>query len=86
MELLDVREPHEREQANIDGSKLLDQAMADRIADLPKDTMLVFYCHSGVRSQSAAGHFRSRGFTNTHNLVGGIDAWSQRVDSSVPRY
>lgn len=86
LELLDVREIHERERASIEGSKLLDQAMAEYIDTLPKDTCLVFHCHSGVRSQQAAEYFRGRGFTNTHNLVGGIDAWSQRVDPAVPRY
>jgi len=86
LELFDVREAHERERACIEGSKLLDQDAMDYIATLPKDTLLVFHCHTGVRSQSAAEHFRGRGFTNTHNLVGGIDAWSQRVDSNVPRY
>ncbi len=86
LELLDVREIHERERASIEGSKLLDQAMAEYIETLPKDTCLVFHCHTGVRSQQAAEYFRGRGFTNTHNLVGGIDAWSQRVDPEVPRY
>ena len=48
--------------------------------------MLVFHCHHGGRSQAAAEHFRSRGFTNVHNMVGGIDAWSREVDPDVPRY
>ena len=86
LELFDVREINERERASIEGSKLLDQSMAEYIESLPKDTCLVFHCHSGVRSQQAAEYFRGRGFTNTHNLVGGIDAWSQRVDPEVPRY
>jgi len=86
LELFDVREIHERERASIEGSKLLDQSMADYIDSLPKDTCLVFHCHTGVRSQQAADYFRVRGFTNTHNLVGGIDAWSDRVDSGVPKY
>ena len=48
--------------------------------------MLVFHCHHGGRSQRAAEYFRDQGFRNVHNLVGGIDAWSQEIDSSVPRY
>jgi monothiol glutaredoxin len=48
--------------------------------------MLVFHCHHGGRSQSAAEHFRGRGFTNVHNMAGGIDAWSREVDATVPRY
>ena len=85
-EFLDVRTPAERETASIAGTRLLDQASAAEIEQLPKDTMLVLHCHHGSRSQAAAEHFRSRGFTNVHNMVGGIDAWSREVDSSVPRY
>lgn len=83
---LDVRTPEEREIAVIDGTRLLDQATAAEIERLPKDTMLVLHCHHGGRSQAAAEHFKSRGFTNVHNMVGGIDAWSQDVDPNVPRY
>ena len=85
-EFFDVRTPEEREIASISGTQLLDEATAKRIESLPKDTLLVFHCHHGGRSQAAAEHFRSRGFTNVHNLAGGIDAWSQEVDSSIPRY
>jgi monothiol glutaredoxin len=46
----------------------------------------VFHCHHGVRSQRAAEYFQSQGFSNLRNLTGGIDAWSQLVDPSVPRY
>ncbi|MFT4580857.1 MAG: monothiol glutaredoxin [Gammaproteobacteria bacterium] len=85
-QLLDVRGADERDRAVIEGSKILDGTTATEIEKLPKDTELVFYCHSGVRSQSAAEHFRGLGFINVSNVVGGIDAWSERIDSSVPRY
>jgi len=85
-DFLDVRTPEEREIATIEGTRLLDQATAAEIERLPKDTVLVLHCHHGGRSQAAAEHFRSRGFTNVHNLVGGIEAWSKDVDPSVPRY
>jgi monothiol glutaredoxin len=83
---LDVRTPEERATASIPGTRLLDQSTAAEIEGLPKDTMLVFHCHHGGRSQSAAEPFRSRGFTNVHNMAGGIDAWSRDVDQKVPRY
>ena len=86
LHLYDVREPAERAQACIDGSRLLDQDAMEEIAALPKDSMLVFLCHHGQRSQAAADHFRLQGFSNVHNLTGGIDAWSREVDGSVPRY
>ena len=84
--LFDVREAAEREIASIGGSRMLDEAAVSFIDSLERDAMLVFQCHSGVRSQSAAEYFRSQGFTNVHNLAGGIDAWSQRIDANVPRY
>jgi monothiol glutaredoxin len=83
---LDVRTPEERATASIPGTSLLDQASAAEIERLPKDTMLVFHCHHGGRSQAAADHFRSQGFTNVNNMAGGIDAWSRDVDPTVPRY
>jgi len=84
--LFDVRTPEERAIAKIEGARLLDQGVAAEIERLPKDTPLFFHCHHGGRSQAAAEHFRDRGFTNTHNLIGGIDAWSIEVDPSIPRY
>ena len=83
---LDVRSPEEHATASIPGARLVDAAVAAEIEKLPKDTMLVFHCHHGGRSQQAAEHFRKLGFRNVHNVVGGIDAWSQHVDPSVPRY
>ena len=61
-------------------------AGVEYIEELPRDTLLVFHCHHGIRSQSAGQHFVAKGFTNVCNVVGGIEAWSLRVDGSVPRY
>jgi monothiol glutaredoxin len=82
----DVRSPGERDIAKIEGARLLDRAAEDEIMKLPKDAALVFHCHHGGRSMSAAEHFLSKGFRNVHNLAGGIDAWSVEVDPQVPRY
>ena len=84
--LVDVRTFDERARAKIEGSILLDDEGLRTVSALPKDAKLVFYCHTGVRSLSAAEHFRAEGFTDVHNLEGGIDAWSREVDPSVPRY
>lgn len=86
LRLYDVREMHEWERARIDGAMLLDEAAIKEISALPKDTALAFLCHVGQRSQAVAEHFRAQGFTRVYNLAGGIDAWSQDVDPSVPRY
>ena len=86
LRLFDVRDDLERDKAKIEGSILLDEAAVDLIGSLPKDEPLFFHCHFGPRSQSAADHFRAKGYTNLFNVIGGIDSWSQDVDPSVPRY
>jgi len=85
-EFFDVRSPEERATASISGARLLTQEESTRLEKLPKDTTLVFHCHSGGRSQAAAEHFAALGFSNVWNLTGGIDAWSLEVDPEVPRY
>jgi monothiol glutaredoxin len=85
LKLIDVRTDKEIDTAHIEGSKALDE-IAGELEDLPRDTKLVFYCHHGMRSRSAAERFVQEGFTRVYNLEGGIDAWSQQVDPNVPRY
>jgi monothiol glutaredoxin len=86
-ELFDVRTQEERALATIEGSRLLDQQGFDYLLSLDRDTPIVFQCHHGVRSQSAAEYcLHEQGFRNLYNLQGGIDAWSLLVDPSVPRY
>lgn len=86
IQLLDVRTPEERAKASIPGARLLDDEVAAELERLPKNTTLVFHCHHGGRSQKAAEHFCSLGFRDVRNVTGGIDAWSQEIDPSVPRY
>lgn len=84
--LFDVRTVEERAVAHIEGARLLDSEVVAQLEQLDKGTPLVFHCHHGGRSQRAAEHFAALGFTNVWNVAGGIDAWSQEVDPSVPRY
>lgn len=86
LRLIDVRRPDEWETARIDGAELLDSDLMDQLLDLPKSTVLVLQCHHGHRSQRAAEQFVEKGFTQVYNLTGGIEAWSQQVDPTVPRY
>jgi monothiol glutaredoxin len=86
LELVDVRTEWERATARIEGSRLLDREYGDYILGLDRSTVLVFHCHHGIRSQAAAEYCTREGFVNVYNLAGGIDAWSQMVDPSVPRY
>jgi rhodanese-related sulfurtransferase len=85
-ELVDVRTEWERDIARIEGSRLLDHGYHEYLLTLDRSTPLVFQCHHGIRSQAAAEYCEGLGFTRLFNLSGGIDAWSQLVDPSVPRY
>jgi monothiol glutaredoxin len=85
-ELIDVRTEWERETACIHSSRLLDAAEMERLRSLDRETVLVFQCHHGIRSRTAAERFVREGFRQVFNLEGGIEAWSQSVDPAVPRY
>jgi monothiol glutaredoxin len=85
-ELVDVRTPEERAVARIERARLLDKRYHDELMALDPETPIVFQCHHGMRSQSAAEYFHEAGFHNLFNLEGGIEAWSRLVDSSIPRY
>ena len=87
--LLDVRQPEEHEVAALPNAKLIPLGeLLGRANEIEawKDEDVVVYCHHGVRSLMAIGGLRAMGFKKLHNLTGGIDAWSLRVDGGVPRY
>ena len=86
-ELIDVRESFEFEIARIDGAKLIPLGeIAERADELPREQPIVVHCHSGRRSEQAVRLLQQRGFANVYNLQGGIDAWSDFIDPSVPKY
>jgi sulfur-carrier protein adenylyltransferase/sulfurtransferase len=86
-DLIDVREPFEFEIARIDGSKLIPLSEIPARADeLHSEQTLIVHCHSGRRSAEAVRLLKQRGFANVYNLEGGIDAWSDFIDPSVPKY
>ncbi len=85
--LLDVREGFERRVASISPSLHIPMnEVPDRLDEIPRDRLLVVYCHSGERSMLVAGFLAGRGYRSVANLAGGIDAWSALVDPDVPRY
>jgi rhodanese-related sulfurtransferase len=87
IKLLDVRTPEEYAIASVKGSVLVDQSLAQEIMQTwPKDTAIVTMCHHGMRSLDAAAYLRGHGFENTKSMTGGIEAWSNQIDSSIPRY
>ena len=84
--LFDVRPAHERALASISSSRSLDPADQEYLFALDRDTPIAFYCHHGIRSQAVGQRILREGFSTVFNLIGGVDAWSQLVDPSVPRY
>ncbi|WP_282247265.1 Grx4 family monothiol glutaredoxin [Stenotrophomonas sp. PS02300] len=85
--VVDVRPADERAIAAIEGTfETFDGDNRARLEALPKDTPLAFLCHHGGRSAQAAEQFRALGFSKVYNITGGIDAWSDAVDNSVPKY
>jgi adenylyltransferase/sulfurtransferase len=87
IELVDVRRADELAVAKLAYTKWIPIVeLQDRIGELSKDSETIVYCHSGVRSTRATKMLRDAGFANVKNLEGGIDAWSDEIDASVPKY
>jgi len=84
--LFDVRPAHERAIAQIVGARSLEGSDQEYLFGLKPDAPIALHCHHGGRSQQAAQQLLSEGFRNVYNLAGGIDAWSETVDPTVPRY
>ncbi len=87
IKLVDVREPHEYEICRIPGAQLIPTSeFMQRIGELDSADEMVFYCHKGIRSRKAVEILRNAGFRKVRSLAGGVDAWAQKVDPSMPRY
>jgi sulfur-carrier protein adenylyltransferase/sulfurtransferase len=84
--ILDVREPHEYQICNIKGHLLPLGELPRRLHELDSSREIVAHCRSGKRSAEAVDFLRKAGFRKIHNLKGGILAWSDEVDPSVPKY
>jgi rhodanese-related sulfurtransferase len=85
--LIDVRSREEWDAVHLNESQFLTQELMQEIlTSWPKGREIVFVCHHGVRSLDAAAFFAGHGFTDIKSLAGGIDAWSIRIDLSLPRY
>ena len=84
--VLDVREPHEYEVANI-GARLIPLGeLPERLIELDQNESLAVHCKSGARSARAVKLLQDAGFGNVYNVKGGITAWSEEIDPSVPKY
>jgi len=85
--VLDVREAWELQLASLPGvvHVPMNQVPA-RLAEFARDAETIVMCHAGGRSMRVAQFLVNQGFTNVANLSGGIDAWSQAIDATVPQY
>jgi adenylyltransferase/sulfurtransferase len=85
--LIDVREPHEYRICSIPGAKLIPLGeFPKHLDEFDPEADIVIHCKMGGRSARACGVMRQAGFKHVRNMVGGILAWSDQVDPSVPKY
>lgn len=88
VQIIDVREPHEHETARIEGARLIPLAQVTaRMDEIDSARETIVHCKGGTRSARAIEMLKGAGFAgNLKNLKGGITAWSNEVDSGVPKY
>ena len=87
IKVIDVREPNEYQIAHIEGAMLLPLSqLAHRFKELDADQAYYLHCKMGGRSMKALEFLRQQGFKNLKNVAGGITAWSNEIDPSVPKY
>jgi adenylyltransferase/sulfurtransferase len=84
--VLDVREPHEYQIVNIKGHLIPLGDLPTRVHELDSSREIVVHCKSGMRSAKAVDFLRKAGFKHATNLTGGILAWADRIDRSLPKY
>lgn len=85
--ILDVREVAEAQVCKLAGSTLIPLGqLASRLGELDPNREIVVHCKLGGRSAKAADFLRSACFSQVKNLTGGIDAWAQKIDPTMPRY
>ena len=84
--LVDIRTREEFDTVQIAGATFFTQELMHTLGGWDRDTLIIFVDHTGTRSLDACAYFAGHGLENVRALRGGIDAWSQEVDPSLPRY
>jgi adenylyltransferase/sulfurtransferase len=85
--IIDVREPHEYAIARIPGTRLIPLGqIIERSGELDPESEIILQCRSGKRSADALNQLKGKGFKKLKNLVGGVLAWSDEIDPTVPKY
>jgi sulfur-carrier protein adenylyltransferase/sulfurtransferase len=85
-QLIDVREPLEYQIAQIGGKLIPLNDVPTRLAEIDRGREVIVHCKVGGRSQRVAEFLQRSGYANVKNLAGGIRAWSEQIDQSVPKY
>jgi adenylyltransferase/sulfurtransferase len=87
IKVVDVREPDEYEIAHVNGVPLLPLSeLPNRFTELDPNQQYYLHCKGGVRSLKAVNFLKQQGFKYVKSVKGGISAWSDEIDSSVPKY
>lgn len=85
--ILDVREEDEHQFCCLQGSVLIPlKQVPDRLSELDPKKEIVVHCRSGGRSLRVATYLKQHGYDKVSNLTGGILAWSDQIDPSIPKY
>src|SRR6185503_2169181 len=87
IKVIDVRDPDEYQIAHVKGTQLLPMSeLQQRFTELDPNQQYYIHCHHGGRSMRVLQFLRQQGFKYLKNVHGGIDAWSEQIDSNVPKY
>ena len=87
IKVIDVREPDEYEIARVKGATLLPLSQLEaRFTELDPNQQYYLHCKAGVRSMKALNFLRQQGYKHLKSVKGGIGAWSDEIDRSVPKY
>lgn len=87
IEILDVRDAHELDISRMEGAIHIPKSeVLGRLDEIPRDTPTVVICRTGIRSGEVVAWLKERGYTNTINLIGGINAWAREIDTALPIY
>ncbi len=86
-QLIDVREPHEFDICNLNGELIPMNEVPDNLDKISKDKPVIIHCRSGARSGRICEYLEQNyGYTNLYNLAGGVLAWADEIDPSMPKY
>ena len=89
LHLIDVREEQELAVCSLEGAEhipMMSLFLGMKKTAAAQDASIVVVCHHGIRSLEATQFLKMQGFEDVKSMAGGVEAWAQRVDPSMPRY